>query len=48
MLEESVMSGTTRPQMVSRPIRGEADYRIYEYISERAASVSHSDQLGGE
>jgi hypothetical protein len=48
MLEESVMSGTTRPQMVSRPIREEADYRIYEDIIERAEYVPRYDQFAGQ
>jgi hypothetical protein len=34
MLIESVISGTTRPQIVTRPLRTEDDYRVYEYLIE--------------
>ena len=45
MLEESVRSGTTRPQMISRPIKEEADYRTYEYIFEHAEYCPRHDQF---
>ena len=53
MLPESVITGTTRPQMISRPIQGQDDYRTYEYIIERAEYLpryapffGQEDQLG--
>lgn len=39
MLQESVISGTTRPQMTSRPIKEAADYRTYEYIIEHSEFI---------
>lgn len=45
MLQESVISGTTRPQMISRPIKEEADYRTYEYIIEQAEYLPRYDQF---
>lgn len=40
VLEESIRSGTTRPQLIERPIRGPDDYKIYEYIIEHSEFVS--------
>jgi len=40
ILDESLRSGITRPQLVVRPIRNLEDYRIYEYILEHAEFVS--------
>ncbi|MFH1909502.1 MAG: uroporphyrinogen decarboxylase family protein [Chloroflexota bacterium] len=34
MLIESVISGTTRPNIVTRPVRTDDDYRAYEYLIE--------------
>lgn len=38
-LEESIRSGTTRPQLTVRPVRQPEDYRIYEYIIEHSEFV---------
>ena len=45
MLQESVITGTTRPQMISRPIKEEADYRTYEYIIEQGEYIPRYDQF---
>lgn len=45
MLQESVITGTTRPQMISRPIKEEANYRIYEYIIEQGEYIPRYDQF---
>ncbi len=45
LLEESVISGTTRPQMVSRPIKEDGDYQIYEYIIGHAEFVPRYEQF---
>ena len=39
LLEESIRSGTTRPQLTVRPVREPEDYRIYEYIIEHSEFV---------
>lgn len=36
MIHESLITGTTRPYMISRPIQEESDYLIYEYIIEHS------------
>ena len=40
ILEESIRSGTTRPQLIERPVRSPDDYKIYEYIIEHSEFVS--------
>lgn len=39
LLEESILSGTTRPQLTVRPVREPEDYRVYEYIIEHSEFV---------
>jgi hypothetical protein len=39
LLEESVRSGATRPQLTVRPVREPEDYRVYEFIVEHAEFV---------
>lgn len=41
ILEESIRSGTTRPQLMVRPIRDPEDFRIYDYIIEHSEFVPH-------
>ena len=43
ILEESIRSGTTRPQMIEHPIRTPDDFRIYEYIIEHSEFVPYFD-----
>ena len=42
-LEESIRSGTTRPQLVERPIRSPDDFRVYAYMIEHAEFVPRFD-----
>jgi uroporphyrinogen-III decarboxylase len=39
--EESIRSGTTRPQLIGHPIREPDDYKIYEAILENSEFVPH-------
>ncbi|HEY43768.1 MAG TPA: hypothetical protein G4O11_07280 [Anaerolineae bacterium] len=39
LLEESISSGTTRPQMISHPIKELDDFNTYEYIIEHAEFI---------
>src|SRR4030042_2668926 len=39
--EESIRSGTTRPQLIKHPIREPENYKIYEYIVEHSEFVPH-------
>jgi hypothetical protein len=39
VLEESIRSGTTRPQLIERPVRRLEDYPVYEYILEHSEFV---------
>ncbi len=43
LLEESISTGTTRPQMISHPIKELDDYKIYEYIIEHSEFVPRYD-----
>jgi len=43
LLEESISTGTTRPQMISHPIKDLDDYKTYEYIIEHAEFVPRFD-----
>lgn len=54
-LDESVRSGTTRPQLVERPIHSPDDYLIYAYMLEHSEFVPlfeaffrRADQLGDQ
>jgi hypothetical protein len=39
LLEESIFTGTTRPQMISHPIKDLDDYKTYEYIIEHTELI---------
>ncbi|UCF60722.1 MAG: hypothetical protein JSV37_13320 [Anaerolineaceae bacterium] len=39
LLKESISTGTTRPQMISHPIKDLHDFKIYEYIIENSEFV---------
>lgn len=39
LLEESIRSGTTRPQLVERPIRNPDDFQVYIYLIEHSEFV---------
>jgi len=41
LLEDSIRSGTTRPQLVKRPIRDPDDFQIYIYMIEHSEFVPH-------
>jgi hypothetical protein len=43
ILEESIRTGTTRPQMIEHPIRTPDDFHIYEYIIEHSEFVPYFD-----
>jgi len=45
LLEESLCAGTTRPQLVERPVRSLEDYQIYTYILEHAEFVPRFDEF---
>ena len=47
ILEESIRSGTTRPQMIEHPIRTPDDFQIYEYIIEHSEFVPYFDMFFG-
>jgi Uroporphyrinogen decarboxylase (URO-D) len=42
-LEESIRSGTTRPQLVERPVRSPDDFQVYAYMIEHSEFVPHFD-----
>jgi hypothetical protein len=44
-LEESIRSGTTRPQLVERPIRSPQDYLTYEYMLEHSEFVPRFEEF---
>jgi hypothetical protein len=45
LLEESLCAGTTRPQLVERPVRSPEDYEICAYILEHAEFVPRFEEF---
>jgi hypothetical protein len=45
LLEESLAAGTTRPQLVERPVRSLEDYKVYAYVLEHSEFIPHFDEF---